>query len=559
MAVTWGDVLAFMDRFLAAVAAIVLAVIVLALAVYILAYFQHPDDVTQSWWTKIVAVLSLFVVFYAPVFAGIDFSSTNEAACRSSENFADDVSLFLTGQCATPSRVILHLLVYCDILLVYFIIPFTMNFSMDAMQTSFRTRLLRALAIATLLSGCVAGAYALLWYFFGFVELQVDQLESGLIAHPAEGLALQECIGIVEPEDIYSSSTGVLGAVQQTVSCDAVSSLSPSAVLSLRIDFGEYIIVLHTLLGAVLFSVVGGVGLASYPWHLISGFIHRERRPLTKSEYIRRVQAISEKARIIRDKAYDARKEELNESTEGSRGKLAIRRYRNRLLRRITLLEMEDKALQPLFPEGEDPAKEWTITVMKYWGELFVGIIGAILSVAWLINVVTFVIPDPPISLFLNRLLALQSNDYWQRLSIIFVVTMLSTHLVLCSVDGLCTIGLSIKTLPVHPLTLGTTMIDSMLMNCLVLLFITPAIMAFQASSLALISANSNTAIMYGFEYSNMRILRFFSGSYLLLYAMLGFFALTLLLGIRSIIQQCAAARQARQREEARQSSLSRY
>lgn len=50
MAVTWGDVLAFMDRFLAAVAAIVLAVIVLALAVYILAYFQHPDDVTQSWW-----------------------------------------------------------------------------------------------------------------------------------------------------------------------------------------------------------------------------------------------------------------------------------------------------------------------------------------------------------------------------------------------------------------------------------------------------------------------------------------------------------------------------
>lgn len=199
--------------------------------------------------------------------------------------------------------------------------------------------------------------------------------------------------------------------------------------------------------------------------------------------------------------------------------------------------------------QGEDPAKEWTITVMKYWGELFVGIIGAILSVAWLINVVTFVIPDPPISLFLNRLLALQSNDYWQRLSIIFVVTMLSTHLVLCSVDGLCTIGLSIKTLPVractlfpfshhpnyhsgpprchrfhiwrnpfiytwsfslrclstaiwqvHPLTLGTTMIDSMLMNCLVLLFITPAIMAFQASSLALISANSNTAIMYGFE-----------------------------------------------------------
>lgn len=64
--------------------------------------------------------------------------------------------------------------------------------------------------------------------FFGFVELQVDQLESGLIAHPAEGLALQECIGIVEPEDIYSSSTGVLGAVQQARAAVPLSAMKPA-------------------------------------------------------------------------------------------------------------------------------------------------------------------------------------------------------------------------------------------------------------------------------------------------------------------------------------------
>ena len=45
-----------------------------------------------------------------------------------------------------------------------------------------------------------------------------------------------------------------------------------------------------------MLSVLGGVGLAAMPWKLINDFIHRERSPMTRSEYIRNCQNLRKRA-----------------------------------------------------------------------------------------------------------------------------------------------------------------------------------------------------------------------------------------------------------------------
>uniref|UniRef100_A0A7S1T0F0 Uncharacterized protein n=1 Tax=Tetraselmis chuii TaxID=63592 RepID=A0A7S1T0F0_9CHLO len=326
----WQQVVAFLDGVMLAAMALVLATIVLLLAVYILAYYQHPDDLTQSWWSKLVAVWSFFLIFFAPVFVAIDFSSVHDTSCRGSTDFQDDIELFLRGDCSAPTRLILYLLIFSDLLLVYAVIPFTMHISWEVQTVPLKLRFPRAVGITLFFAGCWMGAYALLWYFYGYVQVLVWPLESGLVGVGASR-ELEACVVPEQAADIYRGASGELEGIH-VITCDAMQHAPLAERIGYRLSYWEYVIAIHTIVGWVVFSFLGGVGLASYPWTLVSGFLYRQPRPLTKSEYIRRVQAISERARNIRDKTFKARKDaETN-------GKWETKRMKNQLTRLVSRL-----------------------------------------------------------------------------------------------------------------------------------------------------------------------------------------------------------------------------
>eukprot|EP00193_Tetraselmis_chui_P019360 CAMPEP_0177792064 /NCGR_PEP_ID=MMETSP0491_2-20121128/24308_1 /TAXON_ID=63592 /ORGANISM="Tetraselmis chuii, Strain PLY429" /LENGTH=370 /DNA_ID=CAMNT_0019314419 /DNA_START=171 /DNA_END=1280 /DNA_ORIENTATION=+ len=342
----WQQVVAFLDGVMLAAMALVLATIVLLLAVYILAYYQHPDDLTQSWWSKLVAVWSFFLIFFAPVFVAIDFSSVHDTSCRGSTDFQDDIELFLRGDCSAPTRLILYLLIFSDLLLVYAVIPFTMHISWEVQTVPLKLRFPRAVGITLFFAGCWMGAYALLWYFYGYVQVLVWPLESGLVGVGASR-ELEACVVPEQAADIYRGASGELEGIH-VITCDAMQHAPLAERIGYRLSYWEYVIAIHTIVGWVVFSFLGGVGLASYPWTLVSGFLYRQPRPLTKSEYIRRVQAISERARNIRDKTFKARKESacvsLQDKTFKARkdaetnGKWETKRMKNQLTRLVSRL-----------------------------------------------------------------------------------------------------------------------------------------------------------------------------------------------------------------------------
>lgn len=57
-----------------------------------------------------------------------------------------------------------------------------------------------------------------------------------------------------------------------------------------------------------------------------------------------------------------------------------------------------------LYLQGEDPSYMWVLIVLGYWLRLVLGIISAILSIAWLLQVVLYIFLSPPLDPFLNNM-----------------------------------------------------------------------------------------------------------------------------------------------------------
>jgi hypothetical protein len=55
----------------------------------------------------------------------------------------------------------------------------------------------------------------------------------------------------------------------------------------MRATFPEYVVALTTIVGSVLFTIFGGVGIACLPLGLIFSFVRRPKAVITRSQYIK--------------------------------------------------------------------------------------------------------------------------------------------------------------------------------------------------------------------------------------------------------------------------------
>ena len=53
-------------------------------------------------------------------------------------------------------------------------------------------------------------------------------------------------------------------------------------------------------------------------------------------------------------------------------------------------------------PQGNDPGYMWAMTVLGFWLKLAIGVLGACLTLLWLLQVLLYIFISPPLSPFLN-------------------------------------------------------------------------------------------------------------------------------------------------------------
>ncbi|XP_022767726.1 LIMR family protein At5g01460-like isoform X4 [Durio zibethinus] len=343
------------------IVAIIVCVLVFLCNVYLLVNYQHPDDANQAYFPKFVVVFGLSISIISILMLPADVA--NRQACKHA---------IYNGACnLTLPMKDLWLAVYIiDAVLVFFVIPFAMFYYEGDQDKSVGKRIKSALLWVVTTAIVCALLLGILYGLVGKVDFTVRHLSSATTNFPStwEFSSSQPCIG----------GSGARACSAYT------ANASSEKTWTMRTTFPEYVVALATVVGSVLFSIFGGVGIACLPLGLISSFIRRPKSVITRSQYIKEATELGKKARELK-KAVDALHQEERSGSKGRKWRKNVKAVEKELLQ----LEEDVKLLEEMYPQGEKAETSWALTVLGYLAKLVLGILGwgATLMNSFLFNV----------------------------------------------------------------------------------------------------------------------------------------------------------------------------
>ncbi|CAN1853724.1 LIMR family protein At5g01460 [Linum perenne] len=369
------------------IVAIVVCVIVLIFNVYLLVNYQHPDDKNQAYFPKVVVVFGLSVAVISILMLPADVA--NRQACRHA---------IYNGACnlTLPMKDLWIAVYIIDALLVFFIIPFAMFYYEGDQDKTIGKRIKSALCWVITTAVVCALLLGILYGLVGKVDFTVRHLSSTTMNFPTSwtGFSVsQPCIG----NNAHQCSAYLANAASEKT-------------WTMQTTFPEYVVALATIAGSVLFSIFGGVGIASLPLGLIFSFLRRPKAVITRSQYIKEATELGKKARELK-KAADSLHQEERGGAKGRKWRKNVKAVEKELHQ----LEEDVKLLEEMYPQGEKAETTWALTVLGYLAKLVLGTLGLIVSVAWIVHIIIYLLIDPPLSPFLNEVF-IKLDDVWGKL-----------------------------------------------------------------------------------------------------------------------------------------------
>ncbi|CAL9097229.1 unnamed protein product [Musa acuminata var. zebrina] len=461
------------------IVAVVVCVVVLLVNVYLLVNYQHPDDVNQAYFPKLVVVLGLSVAAISILMLPADVA--NRQACQHA---------IYNGACTlTLPMKALWLVVYiADAVLVFLVIPFAMFYYEGDQDKSIGKRLKSAL-LWVLTSAVVCGlVLGILYGLVGKVDFTVRHLSSSASSFPSSW-------------STFSSSQPCIGSSNRL--CDAYGApASSETTWTMRTSFPEYLVALATIVGSVLFTIFGGVGIACLPLGLIFSFIRRPKAVITRSQYIKEATELGKKAKELK-KAIEALHQEERSGSKGRKWRKNVKSVEKELF----LLEDDMKALEEMYPQGEQAETLWALTVLGYMGKLVLGVIGLIVSVAWVAHIVIYLLITPPISPFLNEVF-IKLDSVWGLLGTA-AFAFFCFYLLLAVIAGEMMLGLKLVFITIHPMKWGGTLMNSFLFNVGLILLCSISVIQFCATAFAYYSQATAAQEIFGHTLQSLRGIKY--------------------------------------------------
>ncbi|EMS64825.1 hypothetical protein TRIUR3_30387 [Triticum urartu] len=304
----------------------------------------------EAYFPKLVVVLGITVAVLSILMLPADVA--NRQACKRA---------VYSGACAlTLPMKTLWLVVYIiDAVLVFLVIPFAMFYYEGDRDKSVGKRLKSAL-IWVVASAVVCGLIlGILYALIGKVDFTVRHLSSSVQAFP-------------NPNQFSAFTSGQPCIAPLTRQCSANTAPANSQTTwTMRATFPEYVVALATIVGSVLFTIFGGVGIACLPLSLIFSFVRRPKAVITRSQYIKEATELGKKAKELK-KAAEALHQEERSGNKGRKWRKNVKAVEKELL----LLENDMNALEEMYPQGEKAEATWAFTVLAYIGKLIFGIVG---------------------------------------------------------------------------------------------------------------------------------------------------------------------------------------
>ncbi|KAK2361081.1 hypothetical protein P8452_60055 [Trifolium repens] len=460
------------------IVAIVVCVIVLLVNVYLLVNYQHPDDVNQAYFPKFVVVFGLSVAAISILMLPADVA--NRQACRHAiYNGACNLTLPMKN---------LWLVVYViDAILVFFVIPFAMFYYEGDQDKSIGKRIKSALLWVVTTAIVCALVLGILYGLAGKVDFTVRHLSSSTASFPSSWAfnSGQQCVG---------------NGVHQ---CSAYSA-SPSSekTWTMRSTFPEYVVALATIVGSVLFAIFGGVGIACLPLGLIFSFIRRPKAVITRSQYIKEATELGKKAKELK-KAAESLHQDERSGAKGRKHRKNVKEVEKELFQ----LEEDVKLLEEMYPQGEKAETTWALTVLGYLANLVFGILGLIVSVAWIAHIIIYLLIDPPLSPFLNEVF-IKLDDIWGLLGTA-AFAFFCFYLLLAVIAGATMLGLRLVFITIHPMKWGATLMNSFLFNVGLILLCSISVIQFCSTAFAYYAQATAAQEIFGHTLESLRGIKY--------------------------------------------------
>ncbi|KAG6744240.1 hypothetical protein POTOM_052954 [Populus tomentosa] len=479
------------------IVAIVVCIIVFLFNIYLLVNYQHPDDKNQAYFPKFVVVFGLFVAAISILMLPADVA--NRQACRHA---------IYNGACnlTLPMKDLWIAVYIVDAVLVFFIIPFAMFYYEGDQDKSVAKRIKSALlwVITTaIVCGLVLGilydgfrcnvhaidfmAFVVILGLVGKVDFTVRHLSSTTATFPStwDFSRNQPCIGSGARE------------------CSAyLANASSEKTWTMRATFPEYVVALATIIGSVLFAIFGGVGIACLPLGLIFAFIRRPKAVITRSQYIKEATELGKKARELK-KAADVLHQEERSGNKGRKWRKNVKAVEKELLQ----LEEDVKLLEEVYPQGEKAETSWALTVLGYLAKLVLGILGLIVSVAWVAHIIIYLLIDPPLSPFLNEVF-IKLDDIWGLLGTV-AFAFFCFYLLLAVIAGAMMLGLRLVFITIHPMKWGATLMNSFLFNVGLILLCSISVIQFCATAFGYYAQATAAQEIFGHTLQSLRGIKY--------------------------------------------------
>ncbi|XP_033144012.1 LIMR family protein At3g08930 isoform X1 [Brassica rapa] len=485
------------------IVAIVVCVIVFISSVYLLVNYQHPDDANQAYFPKFVVVFGLSIAMISILMLPADVA--NRHACRHA---------IYNGACnLTLPMKDLWLAVYIvDAILVFFVIPFAMFFYEGDQEKTMGKRIKSALLWVVSTAVVCALVLGILYGVIGKVDFSVRHLASGTTSFPTSWQ--------------FSNNQPCIGNTARQ--CSAfTASVASEKTWTMRTTFPEYVVALATIVGSVLFTIFGGVGIACLPLGLITAFIRRPKAVITRSQYIKEATELGKKARELKKAADGLRQEEKG----GAKGR-AWRKNVKAVEKELLQLEEDVNLLEEAYPQGEKVRRvyflqlylhslcyltilwlffqaetAWAFTVLGYLAKFILGIIGLIVSIAWVAHIIIYLLVDPPLSPFLNEVF-IKLDDVWGLLGTA-AFAFFCFYLLLAVIAGAMMLGLKLVFITIHPMKWGATLMNSFLFNVGLILLCSISVIQFCATAFGYYAQATAAQEIFGHTLQSLRGIKY--------------------------------------------------
>jgi LMBR1 domain-containing protein 1 len=235
-------------------------------------------------------------------------------------------------------------------------------------------------------------------------------------------------------------------------------------------------------MGWFLFACFGGIGMAALPLDLILTFVNRPHH-MDAVEFAEAQQLLRKRVNelVSVGELLKMEREEKAQKNE----KLGWREQRK--------VDAEEKKVWLQFQQAvylmEEDAEEFANCTENYRNynplipifSLLAGMCALIISLCWVLQIILYMLPNPPVTPFLNDYF--RWFDTWFGLFGVLSVAIFSFYLLICAVKGCFKFGLRFLFFQVHPMKLNKTYMSSFLFNTgLVLLCALPGVQ-FSASA----------------------------------------------------------------------------